>query len=562
MTFGRLVLAAATNDALPEARGTRFPPRQMAQSLIRYYMDNIFILYPFFSETSLLTALDNYYQEDRRHIKSSEHWLLYMVLAIASTAQSRSNKDDFYSQGVEFVGRAMDYADRALMPGYSTQIQSLILLTLYSVIDPAHFDSWLLIGFTCRAIVDLGLHQDPAPTQQADKTALDMRRKTFYCAFSLDRYAFFFFFYGGHDTLSHQHLLTRANRAISMIHARGVSFTDDSINVALPSSSGFGPIPAPKSGAGMTGPQPADPALLLFQLRRLQSEWYQRLFQANPAETLPDATAYVWQMCHEMRKWAEATMVNPNLPPAVRERFDLELRYSYVYCLAPSARTPHVTAYGRALIFEHAIAYVDRAFELVHSAAATAFYTYHDALRVYFMGSQFVAVLRDASDALLAADAALLVPLAVPGKAPPPSLPPRLADDLSDNLDRSLRCLGRVALTLEKYGERWSDALSLMQSFDLQSSELVRFLEARKAAASAARQQQPPPQTGLPPRVPVPMAPNQGLPMMVPVSIPMSVPPPPQQVLARGAMPMQFQSQRGEMTWADVDIDRIIRGSM
>lgn len=189
MTFGRLVLAAATNDPVPEPRGTKLPPRHMAQALVQYYMSNIFVLFPFFSETSLLTVLDNFYQDDQRRVKSSDYWLLFMVLAIGSTAQSRSNQDDFYSQGVEFVARAMVTADRALMPGYATQIQSLILLTQYSMLDPAHFDSWHLIGFASRAIIDLGFHQDPPKTQQTDKAGLDMRRKMFYCVYALDRYA-------------------------------------------------------------------------------------------------------------------------------------------------------------------------------------------------------------------------------------------------------------------------------------------------------------------------------------------------------------------------------------
>jgi hypothetical protein len=75
------------------------------------------------------------------------------------------------------------------MSGYVTQLQSLLLLTQYSMIDPAHFDSWNLIGFTCRAVVDLGLHQDPPNIQQLDQEALDARRRTFYCAYALDRSA-------------------------------------------------------------------------------------------------------------------------------------------------------------------------------------------------------------------------------------------------------------------------------------------------------------------------------------------------------------------------------------
>lgn len=149
---------------------------------------NIYSLYPAFSETSLYTLLDQVYMQQERSIKDPEYWLVFMVLAVGSMAQSQATNDQHYMNGVHFVSRALHHADKALMPGYVTQIQSLILLTQYSMLDPAHFDSWHLIGFTCRAVVDLGFHQDPPGEQISDKVVLDMRRKMFYCVYSLDRY--------------------------------------------------------------------------------------------------------------------------------------------------------------------------------------------------------------------------------------------------------------------------------------------------------------------------------------------------------------------------------------
>lgn len=188
MTFARLVLAAATNDPVPEPSTTKLPSRQAAHAIVQYYMSNIHVLFPAFSPTLIISLLEDIYNQDpRQQLKSSDYWLLYMVLAIGSTAQSRSNRDEFYANGVEFVARALPFADRALMPGYVTQIQSLLLLTQYAMLDPAHFDSWHLIGFTCRAVIDLGYHQDPPVQQNSDKAALDARRRTFYCVYALDR---------------------------------------------------------------------------------------------------------------------------------------------------------------------------------------------------------------------------------------------------------------------------------------------------------------------------------------------------------------------------------------
>lgn len=187
MTFARLVLAAASNDPLPNASKWGLPPRHNIMATIQYYMTNIYSLFPSFPEPTLYAALDSVYAQKERLPRDCDFWLVYMVIAIGSMAQSQVKDDDFFTSGTHFASKALDHADRALMPGYTSQIQSLILLTQYSMLDPAHFDSWHLIGFTCRAVIDLGYHQDPPSDEVTDKAALDLRRKTFYCVYALDR---------------------------------------------------------------------------------------------------------------------------------------------------------------------------------------------------------------------------------------------------------------------------------------------------------------------------------------------------------------------------------------
>ncbi|KAH8897696.1 hypothetical protein GQ53DRAFT_742632 [Thozetella sp. PMI_491] len=510
MTFARLVLAASTNDPIPDSQDTRLPSRQTAHALMTYYMNNIYILFPAFSDALLYALLDDMYNEDRRPTRSSDYWLVWMVLAIGSTAQSRRSGDEHYTNGVEFVARALPYADRALMPGYAHQIQSLLLLTQYAMLDPAHFDTWHLMGFTCRAITDLGYHQDPPQGQSPDKASQDAKRRTFYCVYALDR-------------------------AISMVHARAFSFQDDSINVSLPGTrfSRNGSIAGPAPVASPT----ADPALLLFKLRQIQSNWYQTLLESDPNDPLPDAQDFVWKSCLNMRTWAEA--LPDGLPVGIREMFDLELRYSYCYCIAPSARAPQMTPYGKLLIFEHAIAYLDRIYE-VASSLNTAFYTYHDALRVYFMGVQFVTILRDAGDSLLSG-ADVPVPLPLPGKAPPPPLPERFDHDTSgDNLDRSLRSLERVGLTLRIYSERWDNAFALMENFQMISADVMEGLGARKAMRDSAARQMAQQRPQIHPQIPQPQV-MHGM---------------PQHPMAQHVSPQQPQQ---EVRWVDLDVSQMIQ---
>lgn len=446
ITFARLVLAATAKDPLPQSSQSKLPSKQLAHSLVEYFMSNVYCLFPCFSETALLTTLDDVFRQDDRAVKDSDYWLLYLVLAIGSTAQSRASNDERYGNGVDFVCRALAYADRALAPGYVAQIQSLLLLTVYSMLDPAHFDTWHLIGLTARAVVDLGLHQDPPMTSTSDGSALNMRRNIFYCTYALDR-------------------------AISMVHARAFSFTDESINVAFPQPTAVGDgqlITRRNSGS-------ADSALLLFQLRRAQSYWYQALYQSEPTP-LPSPAAFLWQMCLDMREWQDS--LPGTLPPAVRQMFEQELRYSHVYCLAPCARAPQMTDYTRLLIFEYSLEYLEIMHDVAFRGLNGAFYTYHDALKVYFMANQFLAVLRDAQDLILSG-ARVPPPPAPPGSAPPPPIPRRHLRPgvpLDSNLDRSLGCLERVPKTLKLYSVRWADAMMLKQSWEQLSNETVERL--------------------------------------------------------------------------------------
>ncbi|ODA83789.1 hypothetical protein RJ55_02305 [Drechmeria coniospora] len=449
-TFARVVLAATTVDDIPDPTQQQLPSRQAAQALVQHFLANIYSLYPFFSETALWTVLDDVYRQDERAIIDADYWLLYMVLAIASSSQSRRIDDQMYHDGVGFVSQALLYADKALAPGCVTQIQSLLLLTLYSMLDSAHFDSWHVIGFTTRAVVDIGFHQDPPSSSLSDKAALDMRRKIFYSAYALDR-------------------------TISMAHARSFSFTNDSVNVAFPSTSSIGrkSVTAP-----IAGPQSADPALLLFQLRRAQSFWYQELCQSK-AEPLEDSS-YIWQWCLEMREWGDS--LPAALPAAMRRMFEQELWYSYVYCIAPSGRTREVTDYTRTLIFEYALAYLGSMHETAQGGLNSAFYTYQDALKVFFMASQLNAVLLAAEDVLLSG-AHVSPPPTMPGSTPAPPIPRRRIHSgapTDDNTARSIWCLERVPQILALYGARWKEAVMLKQHFEFVSADALDRLRARQ----------------------------------------------------------------------------------
>jgi hypothetical protein len=120
------------------------------------------------------------------------------------------------------------------------------------------------------------------------------------------------------------------------------------------------------------------------------------------------------------------------------------------------------------LIFEHSLEYLNNMYDIAHGGLNSAFYTYHDALKVYFMANQFLAVLRDAQDLLLSGGQ-VSPPATPPGSAPPPPIPRRHVRPgvpVDSNLDRTVWCLERIPKILELYGMRWEDAIMLKQSFE------------------------------------------------------------------------------------------------
>lgn len=159
----------------------------------------------------------------------------------------------------------------------------------------------------------------------------------------------------------------------------------------------------------------------------------------------------------------------------MKELFELELLYSYVYCLAPSCRVPSVSELGKTLIFEYSLAYMEKMSPISKDPINTAFYTYHDALRVYFIGSQFMAVLSANLEQLL--NPAVPYTSAIAGAPPPPPIP---NVGRTDNIDRSINCIDQIIDTLKVYGERWYDSKALQASFEAQVSNLLTGLRRRR----------------------------------------------------------------------------------
>lgn len=188
MSYAKLMLAASSKDPLPTGMTKVLPPRYAATPLIQHFLNHIFVVLPMFDESSFYASVDAVYNPDSDKATGFDHWTIRLVLAISSLAMSEERGDNHYSDGIGHINAALEWADEVLHPGSIAGIQALVLFTLYAMVDPHHFDSWTLIGAASRAMVDLGMHQDPSSKNAGiTKSRLELRRRVYYCVYALDR---------------------------------------------------------------------------------------------------------------------------------------------------------------------------------------------------------------------------------------------------------------------------------------------------------------------------------------------------------------------------------------
>lgn len=434
MSYARLIIWACSKDPLPDGIKKALPPRYAANQLIQHYLSHAFPLVPVFDEASFYPSIDRVYHLGHR-AEPFDHWMVRMVLAVACVSLSQRSGDQSYLEGIGHLCAALDHSEAVIHPGAVSNVQALILLIEYAMLDPHHFDAWGLIGAASRAMADLGLHQDPPKGAQMSKGELELRRRVFWCVYVLDR-------------------------STSLVQTRAFSFSDDSTKVKVPFTKQSGSSTASSPLAdGQDSPSPwlssHDQGLDLIGLRQLQSEWYTDLFQSGRTKW-DEPYNYIWNQCNAMKNWFEG--ISPSTSSSMRAYFELELLYSYVYVLAPSPRVPLVSPFAQTLIFEFCIRYADLMLHLLSDPNPTAPITFNDAMRVYMTGLQFLDVLQHNTDSLL--DGIVPTrPNVRPSTAPPPPLPevncPPNESVSHFNTVRAITCIKRMSECLGRFGLRW-----------------------------------------------------------------------------------------------------------
>lgn len=433
VSYARLVLSACTKDPLPQGTSKDLPPRHVTAQLVEHYFGNFFQLIPVFDKTSFYASLNNVYRGGYGQAEPIDHWMLRMVLAIASATLSGRSGDQYHLEGIGHVCAALEHAEAVLHPGAISSVQALVLLVEYAMLDPHHFDSWSLIGAASRAMIDLGLHQDPPKGATMSKHKLELRRRVFWCVYCFDR-------------------------STSLVQTRAFSFSDNSAKVKVPfarqpPSQPQSPEPLEVKSVGWI--QSNQHILDLISLRQLQSTWYTDLFQSGRS-AWDEPYPYIWDMCDKMKTWYEN--VSASTSPNTLVFFELDLLYSYVYILSPSPRVPTINPYAQTLIFEYCIRFANLMLQRIGDATCTAPTTFYDAMRVYMTGRQFLDVLQQNMGGLLNG----VVPPRPEVKAlnkPPAALPlvnlPPGETVEHFNTSRSINCIKQISECLSQFGIRW-----------------------------------------------------------------------------------------------------------
>jgi len=456
MSYARLILSACTKDPLPQMVTRDLPPHNVTAQLLQYYFDQHFLLIPIFDKASFYASVDNVYRGDPSQVEPIDYWMLRMVLAISSATLSERTGDQQYIEAIGHVCAALEHAEAVLHPGSITSVQALVLLMEYAMLDPHHFDSWSLIGVASRAMIDLGLHQDPPKGATMTKHKLEMRRRVFWCVYCFDR-------------------------STSLVQTRAFSFSDLSAKVKVPyarPSASQPHTPQPQESNAIPFLDNYQYALALISLRRIQSTWYSDLFQSGRSRW-DDPEPYIWNACDEMRTWFEN--IAATAPPRVLAFFEIDLLYSYVYVLSPSPRVPVVSPFAQTLIFEHCIRFADIMLQRVSDPSHSAPTTFYDAMRVYMTGRQFLDVLQQNTEGLLNG-VAPPKPKIEKGQRPAPPLPqihlPFGESVQHFNTARSIACIRKISDCLSRFGVKWG-YMSWNQRFQSETSGLLDELTGR-----------------------------------------------------------------------------------
>lgn len=437
------------------------PSRHDATEIGKGYLNNIFQILPVIEEANFWTSLEAVYWPEQSFASPFNHFVVRMVIANGLITRSKKVGDNWYQLAGAHADSAMWYAESVLRPDDILSVQAMLLLVEYARYDPKRFDPWMLIGAVARAMIDLGLHQDPPKSAQTSKNQMEARRRVFMCVYSMDRYVVQS---PPRDVPSTNY--DRRCRLIAIGQNRAFSFSDASINVDITAS---------LLGAAFSGSsQPSlwnksyEYGYLHFKIRQVQSEIYTDLYQTS-RKPMEDPYPYIWSKWHETQKWYDG--LPATRPHALMHLTNLERLATFVQLLVPCERVPVTCELAQSLVFEYCLEYAAGMQTAMDDAFISSSLAYTSGLRVRKIASMFVQNFTMHRQHILSGATPKIEPSQNGSAMPPPyPYPPR-----PNNVERTLHLIHQMRGVLN-YLDRKCGFPEWAQGFEQESQPIADSL--------------------------------------------------------------------------------------
>ncbi|KAM5343695.1 hypothetical protein ACJ41O_012232 [Fusarium nematophilum] len=171
------------------ADATCLPPEAEMSRLVWQFFRETGMLFPYINEQRFMATYRNLQASGHRSVRHSWLGLLNMILAMATSTETRSGltMEQRHSRSEVFFNRAKALCLDQMMAGASVEaVQAMLLMTQYLQGTQRSIKTWAIHGLAVKAAFQLGL-QSAQASQRFDALEREIRVRTWYGCVILDR---------------------------------------------------------------------------------------------------------------------------------------------------------------------------------------------------------------------------------------------------------------------------------------------------------------------------------------------------------------------------------------
>ncbi|KAF4311265.1 positive regulator of purine utilization [Botryosphaeria dothidea] len=163
-------------------------PRHVIDIMLKNYTEIYLPQAPYIEESSLHASCEKVFAHDGAAASHFDIFLVAIALAVSATTLIRHDEERATAAAEEFWNTAKGQLVYISDEQPWQRLRALLMLTHYGFVNPQAVNVMNTIGAALRLAVQLGLHQEPPPPEQAKLCwpTLDIRRKLFWAIYSVD----------------------------------------------------------------------------------------------------------------------------------------------------------------------------------------------------------------------------------------------------------------------------------------------------------------------------------------------------------------------------------------